>query len=183
MPHDWNVSNCLFCCFFSKIYLSCTIEDIVEEEVLQLFLTLLLVMNVQETALTSVDTEFLEFSFQDFLCLFFIRSFKFVIKNVERMYWDFSLFDWLQFLFPMSSFFVILSIFPVLRITLRSCCTLSLYFNIIDSVRWRITNDNNHGKWDTIAFFDLSVRKLETNFYSFITLTAINWESILKEGC
>ena len=67
MPHHRDVSNRLLSSLYTEIDLSSAIKDVVEEEVLELLLTDLLVMNVQELALTAVDTELLEFSFKDLL--------------------------------------------------------------------------------------------------------------------
>ena len=67
MPHHRDVSNRLLSSLYTEIDLSSAINDVVEEEVLELLLTNLLVMNVQELALTAVDTELLEFSFKQLL--------------------------------------------------------------------------------------------------------------------
>jgi hypothetical protein len=77
-------------------------------------------VNVQELTRSSVDAEFLEFGFQGFLCQIFFAAFQLIVENIERMYWDFGLLDELQFFFPVSGLFVILCLFPILRIILGS---------------------------------------------------------------
>jgi hypothetical protein len=91
VAHNGNVSYCFLGSFFSFIDLSCAIEDVVEEEVFELFLTLFLVMDVQEITFSFADSQLLEFSFHDFLCLIFLFAFELVVENIERMHRNFSL--------------------------------------------------------------------------------------------
>jgi len=92
---------------------------------------------------------------------------------------DFGCLYGLNFSFPMSRLLVVLCLRPVLSIF--ASCILSFRFNFLNSVWCSITNDDNHRKRYSLVIFDLFVRKLKTNFNSFISLTALNLELIIEE--
>ncbi len=102
-----------------------------------------------------------------------------LVEEVEAVHGYFRCLYHFNFSLPMSRLLVVLGLRPILCIL--ASCIFSLGFDILNSVRCSITDDNNHRKRYSHVIFYLFVSKLESYFNSFISLATLNLELIIKE--